>query len=132
MSVGTNQRPEIVKGAAGSPLGKTLRFSQISAPRQVLVRLCQSVNFGQICSLEVRDSDPVFNPPPQVLVDVKLDSDEELRPEINLIDFALPAEVCRLLDRLDKLKNATIERVEVRAGIARRVVFRVRLTEALR
>jgi hypothetical protein len=126
------QRPEAAKRAAGVPLLNTLRFSQLSAPRQVLVRLCQSINFGQICSLEVRDCDPVFNPPPQVLVDVKLDSDEGLRPEINLPDFVLPAEVCRLMDRLDRLKNATIERVEVRAGIARRVVFRARLAEALR
>ena len=110
---------------------KTLRFSQLSPPRQMLVRLCQSVNFGQICGLEVRDSDPVFSPPPQVLVDVKLDSDEELRAEINLTDFVLPSEVCRLMYRLDKLKNATIERIEVRAGIARRVVFKAPLTEAL-
>lgn len=100
--------------------------------RRQRVRLCQSVNFGQIRGLEVRDSDPVFSPPPQVLVNVKLDSDEEPRPEINLTDFMLPAEVCRLVDRLDKLKNATIERIEVRAGIARRVVFKAPLTEALR
>ena len=30
------------------------RYSQLSAPRQVLVRLLQSVNFGYVEGLEVR------------------------------------------------------------------------------
>jgi hypothetical protein len=102
------------------------QFGQLSAPRQALVRLCQSVNFGQICNLEVRGSEPVLSPPPQVLFDEKLDSDVEPRPEISLTDFELPSEVWRLMDRLDKLRNARIERLEVRAGIPRRIVFEQR------
>lgn len=115
--------------APGSPPRLTRRLSELSAPRQALVRLCQSVNFGQIRGLEVRDSDPVFSPLPEVLFEVKLDSDVVPRPEIGLEDFVLPAEFCRLMDRLDNLKTATIEQVEVRAGVARRVIFKSLMTE---
>lgn len=117
---------------AGSPPGVPRRLSELSAPRQALVRLCQSVNFGQIRGLEVRDSDPVFSPPPELLFDVKLDSDMVPRAELNLTDFVLPAEVCRLMDRLDYVKTATIERIEVRDGVARRVTFKASLTETPR
>lgn len=99
------------------------RFSQLSVPRQALVRLCQSTNYGLIRNLQVRDSEPIFSPPPVVAVDVKLDADEGLRAEVDLPDFELCDEVWRLMARLDDLKNATIERIEVRAGIPRRIVF---------
>lgn len=118
--------------AAGSPTRATRRLSEVSPPRQALVRLCQSVNFGQIRGLEVRDSDPVFSPPPEVLSEVKLDSDLVPRAELLLPDFVLPAEMCRLMDQLDDLKTATIERVEVRDGVARRVIFKTPLTETPR
>ena len=76
--------------APGSPPRLTRRLSELSAPRQALVRLCQSVNFGQIRGLEVRDSDPVFSPPPEVLFEVKLDSDVVSRPEIDLARLRAP------------------------------------------
>ena len=117
---------------AGSPPRVTRRLSELSAPRQALVRLCQSVNFGQIRGLAVRDSDPVFSPPPEVLFEVKLNSDMVSRAEIGLPDFVLPAEVCRLMERLDYLKTASIERVEVRDGVPRRVIFKAPLTETPR
>ena len=94
--------------------------------RQALVRLCQATNYGCIQGLEVRDSDPIFSPPPLVLVDIKLDSDEGPRPEIELTDFVLGDEVRRLMNRFYELKNALIDRIEVRAGVPRRVVFESR------
>jgi len=108
------------------------RFTQLSAPRRALIRLCQAANYGQIHHVEIRDGEPVISPPPLVLADIKLDSDEDRRTELDLTDFVLPDEVCRLMDRLDQLKNARIERIEVRAGIPRRIVFEYRSPEALR
>jgi hypothetical protein len=105
------------------------RFTQLSAPRQVLVRLCQSVNFGQILEVAIKNGDPVFYPEPTVLVDVRLDSEDDKRQEADLPDFALRAEVCRLMARLDELKNGRIERIEVRSGIPRRVIIERRLRE---
>ena len=78
----------------------TLHFRQLSAPRQRLVRLFQSINFGRIEDLEVRSGEPVFSPAPRVLSSVDLASDGDSRPEYDLGDFALPKETVRLMDRL--------------------------------
>ena len=107
-----------------------LRFSELSPPRQALVRLCQRLNFGLIQSIAVRDADPVFDPHKVVvLVDEKLDANDAPRLEAELADFELGAEQCRLMTRLDEIGNGTIERIEVRGGIPRRVVFESRLAE---
>jgi hypothetical protein len=66
------------------------------------------------------------------LLDVKLDADEGEREEANLPDFALRDEVRRLLGHLDQLQNGTVERIEVRSGVPRRVIIERRLTEASR
>ena len=47
----------------------------------MLVRLCQGTNFGSIRDLEVRERQPVFDSPPVVLVDLKLDSADDPRPK---------------------------------------------------
>src|ERR1039458_8503432 len=102
---------------------KTLRFSQLSASRRVLVRLCQDINFGQIQELHVRNSDPVWDPAPTVLSEIKLDTEDTPRPESELPDFKLSSEIRRLMCRLDQLENGRIERIEVREGIPRRLVL---------
>ena len=107
----------------------TVLLSEISAPRQALVRLCQSVDYGQIIGLQIRDREPVFNPPPTVLLDVKLDADCIPRREAALDDFALREEVHRLLERIDHLESGRLDRIEVRAGIPRRVLIEAKLTE---
>jgi hypothetical protein len=105
------------------------RFSQLSPARQTLVRLCQRLNFGIIQSITVRDADPVFDPHNIVLVDEKLDDKDARRPEAELTDFDLAAELCRLMRRLDEIGDGMIERLEVRGGIPRRVVFESSLAE---
>ena len=108
------------------------RLTQLSAARQALVRLFQSVNFGQIIGLAIRNGDPMFHPEPTVLLDLKLDADDVERPEAGLTDFTLRDEVRRLLAHLDRLQNGTVERIEVRSGVPRRVIIERRLTEAPR
>jgi integrase len=87
------------------------------------------VDFGQIIGLQIRDREPVFNPPPTVLLDVKLDADCIPRREVALHDFVLREEVHRLLERIDRLENGRLDRIEVRAGIPRRVLIETPLTE---
>ena len=102
---------------------KTLRFSQLSASRQALVRLCQDINFGQIQDLHIRNSDPVWGPAPTVLSEIKLDTEDAPRPENELPDFKLLSQIQRLMRRLDQLRDGRIERIEVREGIPRRLVL---------
>ena len=101
-----------------------LRFSDLSAPRQALVRRCQQLGFGTIRNLEIQDREPVFGPETEVIFDLKLDSDEMPRPEQSLSDFVICSEIQRLCAMLDTLGDGAIEDIEVRAGIPRRVHFK--------
>jgi hypothetical protein len=114
------------------PLNRALRFSELPVSRQTLIRLCQATNFGSIHHLAVTDGEPAFSPPPIVVVELKLDSDDESRPEVDLSDFLVGGEFQRLLNRIDRFRNGTIERIEVRAGIPRRLFFQTVGTEVLR
>ncbi len=100
-----------------------VRFSQLSAPRQALVRLFQSINFGYLESLEIRRGEPVFSPASTAFVEVKLDAANGLPPEGDLADFELRAEISRLMDQFDQLVDGVVERIDVRYGIPRRALI---------
>ena len=108
---------------------KPLRFAHLSPQRQALVRLFQSIEFGHVLDLQVRDREPVFNPPPRLLLEIKLDTSRKSRPELETADFELCDEVRSLLDRVDQMETGFVQRIEVRAGIPRRVLIEAKLTE---
>lgn len=114
------------------PLHRAVRLSELSPPRQLLVRLCQAINFGSLHGLTIQDGEPIFSPPPIVALELKLDSDDERRPEVDLDDFQVRDEFHRLLNWIDRFRNGMIERIEVRAGIPRRLFFQNVGTEVLR
>jgi len=104
-------------------MNEPVRFSQLSAPRQALVRLLQSINFGYVEDLEIRRAEPVFNPAPMVFVEVKLDAANGPRPERESADFELRSEVIRLMEQFDQLGDGPIERIDIRHGVPRRVLI---------
>jgi hypothetical protein len=106
---------------------KAPRLSQLSPERQALVRLCQTIDHGSIEDLDVRQSEPVFDPFPVMLKDVKLDVDEGFRPEIALADFEVTHHVNRLCRLLDKMAAGRIRRIEVRGGLPRRILVEIKL-----
>jgi hypothetical protein len=109
------------------------RFAQLSAPRQALVRLCQSIDYGQVLDLHIStDGEPSFSPEPQLIVEVKLDADRTPRQETQLTDFTLCGEVLRLLDLIDSIRTGCIEKIEIRAGLPKRVLIRASLREVVR
>ena len=114
------------------PGQRALRFSELSPPCRKLVRLCQAINFGSLQKLTVLDGEPTFSPPPIVALELKLDSDDERRPEVDLDDFQVRDEFQRLLNRIEHFRDGMIERIEVRAGIPRRLFFQTVGTEVLR
>ena len=99
------------------------RFSGLSTQRQALIRRCQRIAFGKIAKFAVQDGEPLILPETEVFIDVKLDSDDVSRPELGLEDFDLPAEVVRLFAKMDAVRDGTVDHVEVRAGVPRRIVF---------
>jgi hypothetical protein len=109
-----------------------LRFSQLSTPRQSLIRLCQSTNYGHIQDLTVQDQEPILtSSPPLVLTDIRLDVEELPREELTLDDFIICAEFYRLLSLLDGIKNGKISRIEIRAGVPRRITLEKPLAEVV-
>jgi len=92
------------------------------------VRLCQAINYGSIEDLEVRHGQPVFDPPPVVVRDVKLYGEEQPRPELSLQDFALSEEAVRLMKGLNEMKSGTVRRIEVHAGLPRRMLVESHVT----
>jgi len=109
----------------------TLRFTDLSTSRRAFVRRCQSLNYGSLLDVVVRNGEPAISECIAV-VEERLDSREELRPEISLPDFTLAKEVCRLMERLSEIGNGVIKRVEVRGGIPRKITFSTKNTESTR
>jgi hypothetical protein len=103
---------------------RAIRFSQLSPSRQALVRLCQDINFGSILNLTVSNGEIKFDPQPEVIVDLRLDEESEPRSELELDDFSLRPQVCRLFAEIESLKNGTIEKLIVYAGLPSRITLR--------
>jgi hypothetical protein len=80
------------------------------------------VNFGQILDLKVGNAEPIWNPGPTVLSEVRLDIEETPRPEGGPPDFKLSSEIQRLMRQLDQLKDGRVEKIEIRAGVPRRLI----------
>ena len=111
-------------------MDKPLRFSQLSPGCQMLVRLCQSINYGHIRNLTVEDQEPVLQGTSVIATtDIRLDAEDPARGELVADDFIVCAEVRRLVALFDKVQNARISKIEVRAGLPRRISFEHRFSE---
>lgn len=108
---------------------RATRFLQLSKPTQTLIRLCQRINYGSLSNVSVVDGEVQLDRNGEVNFDVKLDTDVAQREELDLHDFALPVETCRLLTHIDALRNGVIEKIVVHDGLPRRVVLRGTIQE---
>jgi hypothetical protein len=102
----------------------TVRFAELSPQERRLIRLCQNINFGSICDIEVREGEPVLDRPPVVMIDLKLDADDAPRNELSLTDFELRREITQLFMVLRRLGTGIVQRIDVQAGIPRRAMLR--------
>jgi hypothetical protein len=103
--------------ARRSDMTEAVMKASLSPQKKRLVELMQSLNYGRIEQLVVRDGEPIFDPPPQILREFKPGGDNARRPEAQLDDFELKREVLEFLNHLDHLGNATIRLVEVKHGL---------------
>jgi len=98
-----------------------LTKSSLSTPQKRLLETMQKMNFGRIENLSIRSGEPVLNPAPRVVKDVKLGAENGARPELQSGDFALKREHIELFDNLRLLGNGTIECIEIKAGLPFRI-----------
>jgi hypothetical protein len=100
-----------------------MQMEDLSPARQRLLRLFQTINFGRVEELEIRNGEPAFRPAPRVFVELKLDADDGPRPESALNRFPLRSQVARFFDRIASLNHGTVELIEVRHGMPFRMVL---------
>jgi hypothetical protein len=88
----------------------------------------QKMNFGRIEGLAIRSGEPIFDPPPRVVKDVKLGAiDNGARPEFQSADFALKREHIELFENLKRVGFGTIESIEVKSGLPFRLIVEERM-----
>src|SRR5687767_11562343 len=99
MAIRASGFPLWVRGRNGRPhVGKTvdrriamvasaLSKASLSPLRQQLLLLMQRLNFGRIEGLVIKDGDPVLDPLPRVIRELKFGGDNLPRPEARVDDF---------------------------------------------
>lgn len=91
--------------------------------RARLVELMQEVNHGRFENLAVRNGEPVLDPPPHLLREVKFGGENGPRPEADKKDFALKAQVRLLFAHMDALGTGVIRSLEVKHGLPFRMTI---------
>jgi hypothetical protein len=91
--------------------------SELSESRRRLLELMQELGFGRIEALPVRAGDPVLDPPPTIVREVKFGGQNGPRVERTLGDFPLKAHVVELFDELDRLHDGVIDVLTVKHGL---------------
>lgn len=91
--------------------------SSISPARRRLLRLMQTLNFGRIERLPVRGGDPVLDPAPVTVVEIKFAAENGPRPETRLSDFMLKRQVADLFALLDAIGDGELLILSFRHGL---------------
>jgi hypothetical protein len=99
--------------------------ARLSASRRRLLESMQVLGFGRIENLVICNHEPVFEPPPKLIRDIKLASEGPCRDEPRGGDFLLKAQAVELFAYLDRLRNGVIDLIEVKHGLP----FRLQHTE---
>ena len=98
------------------------RKSSLTPSQQQLLAEMQRINFGRIFDLEVRDGQPVMDPPLRVVREIKFGGDNGPRPEVAKTDFTLKAQVRDLFAQLEALGDSVISCIEIQRGLPFRMI----------
>lgn len=98
--------------------------SGLSSSRRSLVELMQSINFGRIEGISVDCGEPLLNPAPVIVREIKFGGENGPRPETRSDDFVLKSEVLDLFEQFDRLLNCQIESLEIKHGLPFRMFIR--------
>ena len=91
--------------------------SDLSVPRRRLVERMQELDFGRIEALAVRAGEPVLDPPPMIVREVKFGGQNGPRNERRLDDFTLKGQLVELFDELDRLGDGVIDVLTIKHGL---------------
>ena len=97
--------------------------SSLSTSQHQLVRLMQRINYGRIEGLSVRRGQPVLDPPPRVIRQIKFGGDNGPRPESVKSHFPLKAPVRFLFAQMEALGDGVIGCLEIQRGLPFRMII---------
>jgi hypothetical protein len=87
----------------------------------------QEINFGKIEKLLVQGGEPVLNPAPKIIKEIKFGGENGPKRELEVEDFALKAQVVELFSYLTVLDNAVVASIDIRHGLP----FRMNVVEGI-
>lgn len=91
--------------------------SSLSPDRARLIELMQRINYGRIEGLPVRRGEPVMDPPPRIVREIKFSAENGPRPESAKADFSLKVQVHELFAQLEALGDGVIPCIEIQRGL---------------
>ena len=100
-----------------------LTKAALSAPRRRLLESMQRLNFGRIEGLEIRNGEPVFQPAPRLIQDIKIGGENGPRAELTVEDFALKGAVIEFFDHLSRIGDGTLDSIEIKYGMPFKLVI---------
>src|SRR5260370_42537869 len=104
--------------------------SFLNPAQQQTVEIIESVGFGSIQHLWIRDGLPCYEPEPRIVQAIKLDSEPERQPDDGHADLTLKKEFVSLFDQLSRLRDGVVD-IEVRHSLPLRLVLERRLAALL-
>jgi hypothetical protein len=84
----------------------------------------QELNYGRIEGLVVRGRQPRIDPAPTTIRELKFGAENGPRPERQVSDFLLKAQVVELFALFDQLEDGVIDVLEIKGGLPFRVLVR--------
>ncbi len=93
------------------------RKGTLTPARRRLIELIQGVNYGRIENLEVRDGEPVFDPPPTVVRLFLFGRRNGPNVAHGKDDFALKGTVTELFDIFDRERSLSVRELIVDDGL---------------
>jgi hypothetical protein len=95
--------------------------SSVSHAKVRLIELMQRINYGRIEGLPVRRGEPVMDPPPRIVREIKFSAENGPRPESAKADFSLKVQVHELFAQLEARGDGVIPSNENQRGMPLRM-----------
>lgn len=112
----TNSHPDqdAPKNLERAPAGQ--RKAALSPSRQSFIELMQKLGYGRIEQITVVNGEPVLEPKPKVVLDIKFGSEESV-PVATAHDFALKKQVIEFFACLERIGTGSVSCLHVKAGL---------------
>ena len=89
----------------------------LTPARRCLVELMQEINYGRLEGLEVRDCEPVLDPPPRVVRQILFGKDNGPNARRAAQGFALKKKVAELFEVFDRERSLSIQELVINDGL---------------